>query len=198
MPLEKAPPPKKAIVCSRSFGRPVESLEEMKEAVTTYVSSAAEKLRRQRSAAFFLTVFISTNYFSSDLPKYSNSVTYRLPEPSAYTPRLTYYAHQGLERIFRSGYQYKKAGIMLTEIVPENQVQINLLTPSRSHKKETSVMIAVDRINARWGRKTVKYLGEGIKQAWRMKQSRKSRRFTTCWKELPIVKASFPYTLASL
>ncbi len=198
IPLEKAPPPRQAIVRSRSFGRPVESLGELKEAVATYVSRAAEKLRAQRSVASFITVFITTDLFKRDERQYSNSITLRLPEPSAYTAQLINYAHEGLNRIFKPGFVYRKAGVMLTEIVPQSQVQLSFSTRLSSFERNMALMKAMDEINAEWGRDAIKYLSLGIKQSWKMYRSKLSPRFTTHWKEIPVVKASFPecaYTL---
>ncbi|MEM4406419.1 MAG: Y-family DNA polymerase [Candidatus Methanomethylicaceae archaeon] len=192
IPLEQAPPPKKGIACSLSFGRPVESLEELKEAVATYVSRAAEKLREQQSAAFYITVFITTNVFKKDFPQYSNSISCRLPQPSYYTPELTHYAHYLLEKIFRPGYAYIKAGVMFTEIIPVSEVQLNLFNPHYDHKRQHTLMETVDEINKKWGKETVRYAGMGIKREWIMQRKKLSKRFTTNLKDLPVVKAGFP------
>jgi len=102
---------------SRSFGRPITTLTEMREAVATYITRAAEKLRRHHVAAGVLTVFLMTNRFT-DEPQYSNSVTMPLPVATQDTAELIRYALRGVEQIFRQGYRYQKAGVILTALVP--------------------------------------------------------------------------------
>jgi DNA polymerase V len=188
IPLEEVPPPKKGIISSRSFGRPVESLAELKEALASYVSRAAGKLRAQRSVALFITVFLGTNPFK-DEPQYHNSITSRLPVPTSHTVELIRHAHRGLEELYRSGFHYKRTGVFLTEIMPEDHAQLNLFS-SPSSGKQDILMKTIDRINMRWGNNTVIYAAEGIQKGWRMRQLRLSPRFTTQWEEIPVVKAS--------
>lgn len=189
--LEQAPPPKKCIISSRSFGVPAETLADLKEAVAVHASRAAEKMRSQRSIASCISVFIKTNKFSDD-PQYSNSATSRLSVPSSHTPELISHVHNGLERIYRAGYRYKKAGVMLTDIVPEGEVQLNLLAPCNSYNRNRALMRAVDGINARWGSAALRYAAAGVKQRWQMRRSKLSNRYTTQWSELPVARASFP------
>jgi DNA polymerase V len=186
--LEEIPLPKKGIISSRSFGKPVETLKELKEAVAAYVSRAAEKLRAQGSAASFIQVFLTTSLFKG--PQYSNSSSTQLPIPTAYTPELIYYAHQNLKKIFKSGYRYKKAGVMFSGILPEDKIQPNLFRPSYSSDRRKILMRTVDRINTKWGRNTIQFAAAGIKRAWKMRQFRRSPRYTTQWNEIPKVKLS--------
>ena len=116
--LDKAPAPKKGIITSKSFGRPVTSIKELSEAVTTYISRAAEKLRSQHSIASSVSVFIATNRFKPEKPQYSNSLMLSLPGPTSSTPILIRQALRCLRKIYKPGYEYKKAGVMLTEIIP--------------------------------------------------------------------------------
>lgn len=188
LPLELAPPDKKSIVSSKSFGRPVSSLADMKETVATYLSTAAEKLRSQGSAAGAIQVFISTNVFNVNQPQHTQSMMASLPQPSAYTPHLLKAAMHCLEGIFRSGYLYKKAGVMLTEIVSSGQQQINMFGPVSAEKPE--LMQAIDRINRKWGRQTVQIAAAGLAKPWKMVQAHTSPAYTTNWSELPIVNAT--------
>ncbi len=110
---------------SRSFGRPITSLTEMREAVATYTSRAAEKLRRHHVAAGVVTVFLMTNR-STEEPQYSKSVTIPLPVATEDTAELIRYALRGIEHVFREGYRYQKAGVILTALVPAHQVQTHL------------------------------------------------------------------------
>src|SRR5215475_13662811 len=111
LPLELCPPPKQSLMVSRSFGRPITTLVEMREAVATYITRAAEKLRRYHVAAGVLTVFLMTNRFA-DEPQYSNSVTMSLPVATQDTAELIKYALRGVEQISREGYRYQKAGVI--------------------------------------------------------------------------------------
>jgi DNA polymerase V len=187
LPLGSVPPAKKSIVSSRSFRRPVCEFSDLKEAVASYVSTAAAKLRAQGALAGAIHVFLSTNRFAAKGPQRSVSTMIKLPQPSSYTPTLLKYASQGLARIYKSGYRYNKAGIMLVELSGHLLKQANLFCPAE--KESDSLMEAVDTINTRWGRNMVRFAAEGVAKSWRMKQAHKSPAYTTCWKNLPVVRA---------
>lgn len=189
IPLDELPAPKKGIVSSRSFGRTVERPEELREAVSAYTARAAEKLRAQKSVAGSITVFLSTNRFREDDPQYSTGVACRLPVPSSYTPRLIHVACRLLDRIYREGYRYKKAGVMLYEIMPEGDAQLDLFSGFRDTDRTRRLMQAVDRVNRTMGRHTVRFAAEGIAVPWRMRREFLSGRFTTRWDEIPVVRA---------
>ncbi|MBP7735263.1 MAG: Y-family DNA polymerase [Spirochaetes bacterium] len=189
IPFEELPAPKKGIVSSRSFGRPVESLEELREAVAAYVSRAAEKLRAQRSVAGSVTVFLSTNRFKENDPQYSSGISCRLPVPSSYTPRLIQVAGRLLEGIYRRGYRYKKAGVMLYEIMQEGDAQLDLFSRFHDTDRTRSLMGVVDGINRAMGRHTLRFAAEGIIKPWQMRREFLSPRYTTHWDELPVVRA---------
>lgn len=188
--LEQAPAPKKGIVSSRSFGKPVTALAELKQALAAYVTRAAEKLRTQKSAASWIHVFVSTSPFITE-SYYSNFYSSRLPVPTATTSELIAAAGQCLGRIFKPDCRYIRAGVMFTGIVRETEIQTNLFTPyyydSQRRKKLMKIM---DELNARYGSDTVRFAAAGIEQPWKMRQTLRSGRFTTRWKELPVVKAA--------
>ena len=187
LPLDQVRPAKKGITCSRSFGEPVVVLAGLKEAVAAYVTRVAEKLRAQTSIAATLCVFITTKPFGKG-PHYHNSYTVTLPEPSAYTPALIGYAHRCLEKIYRPGYRYKKAGVILTGIQPAATRQSHLFVQA-DHPGNRALMEAVDAVNKRWGRGTVFFAAAGTQQPWRMRQQQHSKRYTTRWDEVPEVRA---------
>lgn len=188
VPLEQAPPPKKSIVCSRSFGRRVERRAELSEALAAYASRAAEKLRDQGSVASHLMVFIMTSPHTPG-PQYSNATTVALPTATDYTPGLLEAAEQGLSRIFRPGYVYKKAGVMLTGLEPAHGRQLGFFDPSGAEQgRRDALMGALDTVNAKWGRGMLQYAAAGLGRPWKMRQLRKSPRFTTHWDELPVVR----------
>jgi DNA polymerase V len=186
LPLALCPPPKQSLMVSRSFGRPITTLTEMREAVATYMTRAAEKLRRHQVAAGVITVFLMTNRFTEE-PHYSNSMTITLPVATQDTAELIGYALRGVEQIFREGYRYQKAGVILTALVPAHQVQTHLFD---RHDRERSqkLMEAIDTINREWGSGTIRYAAVGLRPGWIMKCARRSPRYTTRWEELAVVR----------
>ncbi len=189
IPLDPVRADKKAIVSSRSFGRPVVDLADLQEAVASYMSVAARKMRSQKSAAGALQVFIATNRFKKSMPQHAVGQTVRLPQPTAYTPTLISYASQLLKKLYKSGYQYKKAGVMLTELVPQHCQQRNLFY--QPQQESVALMDALDRVNDRWGKGTLQFAATGFKKSWGMRRSKVSPAYTTNWADLPVVKASF-------
>jgi len=186
LPLVAVQPAKQGITCSRSFGEPVTSIEGLQEAVAAYATRAAEKLRAQGSLCSVLTVFITTKGFGRG-PHYSNSYAVTFAEPTAYTPSLIRYAHRGLERIYRSGYRYRKAGVMLTAIQPD-LVRQGYLFVEADHEANSVLMETVDALNRQWGRGTVFFGASGTDRSWAMRQEMTSPRYTTRWSEIPVVR----------
>ncbi len=188
--LESIAPAKKSVTASRSFGQPVTRIEEMREALAVYTSRAAERLRKARMVANGVTVWVQTNTFIEGEPQYANSAFGALPGASAHTSEILQVAMQVLERIFRKGYRYKKAGVMLSGLEPIGCHQLSLLSPvPTSDPKAERLMGVMDQANARWGRDTIRLAACGIKQDWKMKQAARSPHYTTSWEELPEVKA---------
>lgn len=185
--LDQAVRDKKNLLSSRSFGKPVRERAELEQAVAEYASLAAEKLRRQKSMASAVSVFIETDTFR-DEPQYRNFATAGLAVPTGYTPDVIRAAGRALDRIFRPGYAYKKAGVMLSEVVPDSRVQLDAFAYDGGIKLKQSVMRAMDSVNARMGRNKLYYAAQGVDKTWGMRQKRLSKRFTTRWDEIPIVK----------
>ncbi len=185
--LEQCPSPKQSLTCSRAFGTLIYTLAEMEEAISVYTSRVAEKLRRGRLAATVLTVSLTTNEFKEG-PQYSNSLTLKLPVVTDSTSELIRCALQGIRAIYRDGYRYKKAGVMLTGLVPVGQTQADLFD-SHDRRKAMRLMAALDSINDRWGAGTLQYAASGITNAWKTQFHRRSPAYTTQWSELPIVTA---------
>jgi DNA polymerase V len=173
---------------SRSFGRPITALAEMREAVATYMTRAAEKLRRAQRAAGVLTVFLTTNRFT-DEPQYANSVTIPLPVATQDTAELIRYALRGIEQLFREGYRYQKAGVIVTSLVPAHQVQTHLFD-QHDRKRSQRLMAALDVINTQWGSGTVRYAAVGLRPPWITRCGRRSPRYTTRWEELVVVRCA--------
>jgi DNA polymerase V len=182
--MEEISPPKKQIVSSRSFGVTVSDLQSLEESVSLYVARAAEKLRRQKSYTGSVMVFIHTSPFNPKVPYYGNSITVSLPTPTDDTMQIAKAAMWGLKRIYRAGFRYQKAGVMLSEIVPPCSVQTDLFA-GRTDGRSKIVMGLLDGINRRLGPGTLHSARQGFAQPWRMKQEHKSPGYTTCWDELP-------------
>ena len=179
--------PRKQMCVSRSFGKPVETLGEMSQAVAAYVSRAAEKLRKDYSAAGTLMVFMMTNRFK-DEPQCVKSTVIALPVPTDCTQELIHYALMGVKSIYRTGFRFKKAGVVLTDLMPANQVQTDLFD-TRNREGSQRILKAIDRINASMGAGTIKYAAEGLTQPWRTKFEKCSPHYTTQWDDLPVAAA---------
>jgi DNA polymerase V len=186
--LEDVAPAKQQIMSSRSFGSPVTTLAELREAVASYVSRAAEKLRAQGSVSAAVQVYIQTNRFKESDLQYSEGLVVPLPDPTDDTRLLTSAAILGLGLIFKPGYQYKKAGIMLTLISDKAKRQQTLFDDPLQRAQSAKLMAAMDAINAEFGRDTVRAGANGTEKRWAMRSENRSPRFTTRWDELPIAK----------
>ncbi|OLN31333.1 Error-prone, lesion bypass DNA polymerase V (UmuC) [Desulfovibrio sp. DV] len=187
--LETIAPAKKSVAASRSFGKPVVHIEEMREALAVYVTRAAERMRAGRLVANGVTVWVQTNTFIAGEPQYANSAFGALPMATAHTAEILTVALQVLDRIFRKGYRYKKAGVMLSGLESFGCRQLSLLEPATlANPKGERLMAVLDKTNARWGRDTLRFAACGIKQDWKMKQAMRSPHYTTSWLELPVVK----------
>ena len=177
LPLESRPALKKSVTCSRSFGRPVESLDELREAVALYVTRAAEKLRRGGVAARSVTVFANTNRFSPE-PQYANSTTHHLAQATDSTGELLGWALGALEHIYRPGYRYKKAGVYFSRLVPVDGLTGRLFDDD-SFERSRRLMSAVDDLNAKFGKDTVRFGAVNPAGGWQTKFLRRSRCYTT-------------------
>ena len=186
--LEEVAPDKQQIICSRSFGQYIEDRDQLAEVVASYVARAAEKLRAQDSLAGALLVFIQTNPFNPKEPQYQRSMTLPLPEATADTRILVSWALKVLRRIYRPGFAYQKAGVMLSELRPRSMAQASLFVGPETVRGKR-LMSALDDINKRWGRGTLRTAAEGIEKPWQMKRQRLSPSYTTDWEGLPVVVA---------
>jgi DNA polymerase V len=174
--------PKKNIATTRSFDKNFTTLEELKERVTTFAVSCAEKLRKQKSCCNALSVFVHTNRFRKDLPQYARSIVVQLPFASNSNMELSHYANIALERIFKPGYHYKKAGVIVLDFTPESATQLNMF--GNSNPKHFAIMQTVDKLNASFGRQKIKLASQDLKRMWKMKQEKLSPRYTTNIQEI--------------
>lgn len=183
--LELEPPPKKVTAVTRSFGRPVTTLVEMREAVSFYATRAGEKLRRAGQAAGHMSVFMHTNRFNED-PRRSASSSIAFPEPTNHTPTLVRGALRVAETIWRDGFRYSKAGIILTDLVIAGRGQAALFCDER---RDPRLMVAMDALNAKMGWGTVFPAVTGTRRGWFLKADFHSPHYTTRWTDLPEVQA---------
>lgn len=192
--LEQAPAPKQQIACTRSFGHPITTLPPLIEAVSEFASRAAEKLRYGNQRAGAVQVFVHTSPFRPG-PRFNKSATIQLHPPTSDTTLLVNAAVAGLRRIYEPGFLLAKAGVMLLDLCSATtQLQSDLLFEAPCTKRDhNQLMEVVDRINARYGKSTVHVASTGHTQkdgaGWRMRQERRTPRYTTQQGEIPIARA---------
>ena len=178
--LKDVEEPNKEIMVSRSFGRRVKNKQELIEAMTSYTSRAAERMRKQESVATSLYVYVRTSPHD-DKNQYANGVNIPLFQPSDDTMVLTNAALLGLNYIYRDGFDYQKAGITLCNLTSKHKVQGNLFNNTISNTR----MKVLDTINQRWKGK-LKLGSEGVTKEWEMRANFKSKNYTTNWDQLII------------
>jgi len=181
--MEEISPDKQQIISSRSFGRLVTALDELEASVASHVARGVEKLRGQHSTAALLTVFIQTNPFRQQDRQYSPSLSVSLVLPSDDVSILQKAANNTLRQIYKPEYHYKKAGIILSGILPNTVRQADLFAPPPNESRE-SLMKVLDQIHRQYGRGAVKTATELLGESWHMRQELRSPRYTTCWEEL--------------
>lgn len=184
--LEDMPPAKQQIVCSKSFGQRVTDLEDMQHAVVMYATRAAEKLREQGSKCCHISVFVATGRYGNE-PQYANTASLTCEYPTSDTRDIVAFAMRGLEGIWRDGYRYAKAGIMLGDFYQTGIAQLDMFSEHQPRANADALMTALDQIN-RSGLGKVWFAGQGTHNPWQMKREMLSPRYTTCLAELLTVK----------
>ena len=185
--LEEIPPTKKQIVCSRSFGEKVTQFELLREAVCEYATRATEKLRKEQQQAKVMTVFIRTSPFKDNEPQYSNSASGELLIPSCDTRDFIELANHLLKRIWKDGFRYAKASVMLSDFYDPGMFQPGLFDDISTRSNSQQLMSVLDTINQS-GAGKVFFAGQGTKKDWSMKREHLSPAYTTRWDQLPRVK----------
>jgi DNA polymerase V len=189
--LDHAPAPKQDIACTRSFGHPVTELAQLNEAVTEFASRAVEKARKQHSVASMVLVFIRTSPFRKDA-QYSRSINVPLRRPSADTGAIVNAALHGLKTIYRPGFKLAKAGVMLLDLQSDARMQFELDLQDDGVPDKGRLMTAMDGLNQRYGRGTLKMASAGLagdRRVWAMKQERRTPGYTTCVADMPMARA---------
>lgn len=192
IPIKTSVKIRKSIISSRSFGRQVTDLNDLEEAISQYASRACSKLRQQNLVAEEVSVYLLTNRHKPNEPQYNSSLSIKLDEASDYTPTITNTARTLLKKIYKKGYIYKKAGIVLSSITKKDSLQKNLILNNSMDidLKHSRLMNFTDMINKKWGINGIKLASEGIKKSWKMKNEMRSKRFTTSWHELLEIRVS--------
>jgi len=183
--LETQPPPKKEIFSSRSFGKKVTCVEELKQSVAAHAVRATEKLRKQKSLAKRVYVMIQTSRFHEH--RYNNSASLVLPYPTNDTRIIIRFAQQVCEHLFKSGYLYAKAGVGLFDLSNVHYKQHDFFEPGQSDQA-FKLMSLIDTANRRYGKGKMFLAAQGTQQKWAMARSFKSPSYTTRFSDLPIIK----------
>ena len=178
---------RKSCCVSRSFGKKVSSLKDMQEAVSTYIARAAEKIRSESLVANNINLYIRTNPFNNNPREYySNSISVSLNYPTNNSITLNKRTLIGLNKIFKKGYLYQKAGVILSGLEIENK-DLNLF--KKENRKKEKLMSTFDLINKKYGKNSLRIASEGIKKGWLMKRNKCSSSFTTNLKDILTVRS---------
>lgn len=186
--LEEFAPAKQEIVCSRSFGDRVTDYEQMRQAICSYAARGAEKLRREHQYCRFISAFVKTSPFALNEPYYGNSASMKLLTPTQDSRDIINAAVKCLDKIWKDGHRYQKAGVMLGDFFSQGVAQLNLFDENAPRAGSDKLMEVLDQLNARDGRGTLYFAGQGIQQQWQMKREMLSPRYTTRFADLLRVK----------
>lgn len=180
---------KKNICTSRGFGKLITSKREVQQALATFTSSCAQKLRKQNSCATKIHVFIQTNIHRREDKQYFHSITLDLAVATNSTSELLKFAMTALNMIYLPGYNYAKTGVIVLDLIPENQIQLGLFDTD-NREKDKAAMKAIDNVNKSFGRDVVRLGRQEFNKKWKLRQEHLSKCYTTRFDQLMIVKAS--------
>lgn len=186
--FEEFAPAKQEIVCSRSFGGRITDYEDMRQAICSYASRAAEKLRGEHQYCRFISAFVKTSPFAPNEPYYGNSASVKLLTPTQDSRDIIGAAARCLDRIWKDGHRYQKAGVMLGDFFSQGVAQLNLFDDNAPRANSEKLMEVLDELNKKDGRGTLYFAGQGIQQQWQMKRDMLSPRYTTRYSDLPVVR----------
>lgn len=178
---------KKNIATTRSFDGNFTELHQLEERVSTFAVSCAEKLRRQNDCCNTMMVFLHTNGHRQDLPQYSKNILVKLPFPTNSAIELSRFALEALGKIFKTGYHYKKAGVIVMDLTPDKNEQVRLF--ENRNQKHIPLMAAMDKLNARYGQQKLRLAKQASGRIWRMKQEQLSPGYTTRLSDIITVKS---------
>ncbi len=176
--------PKKSIMVSRSFGKDIDDLEILKQATSYFLSRAAEKLRKTKQMAKSVSIYIRTNPFAKNQKYYSNSITLTLANPTDATNELLSALDKALPTIYRPGFAYKKAGVLLCDFCAKTSKPFNLFDKSEVKAANSKLSATLDSINMIYGSRTIYYASSGVNQVWMPQRNMKSGAHTSKWNEI--------------
>ncbi|HEB0900085.1 TPA: Y-family DNA polymerase [Citrobacter freundii] len=185
--LEEFAPVKQEIVCSRSFGERITDYDAMRQAICSYASRAAEKLRGEHQYCRFISTFVKTSPFALNEPYYGNSASVKLLTPTQDSRDIIAAATRSLDAIWKEGHRYQKAGVMLGDFFSQGIAQLNLFDDNAPRRGSEKLMEVLDHLNAKEGKGALYFAGQGIQQQWAMKRDMLSPRYTTRFSDLLIV-----------
>lgn len=180
------PKNKKMVATTRSFEKMYTTFDQLSERVATFTASCSEKLRRQNSHCNMIMVFVTSNYHRKDLPQYSRNIVINTDFPTNSTIELNHYAQIGLKAIFKEGYHYKKAGVIVMGLTPNNETQLSLF--NASNPKHQPLMSVIDKMNRSFGKNQIKFGTQSLDRQWKMRQEKLSPSYTTRIKDIITIK----------
>lgn len=186
--LEEFAPVKQEIVCSRSFGERITDYDSMRQAICSYASRAAEKLRGEHQYCRFISTFVKTSPFALNEPYYGNSASVKLLTPTQDSRDIIAAATRSLDAIWKDGHRYQKAGVMLGDFFSQGIAQLNLFDDNAPRRGSEKLMEVLDHLNAKEGKGALYFAGQGSQQQWAMKREMLSPRYTTRYEDLLQVK----------
>lgn len=186
--LEEFAPVKQEIVCSRSFGERVTEYEQMRQAICSYASRAAEKLRGEHQYCKFISVFVKTSPHALNEPYYGNNAAVKLLTPTQDSRDIIGAAIKCLDAVWREGHRYLKAGVMLGDFFSQGVAQLNLFDDHAPRRNSSQLMQVLDYLNQKNGRGALWFAGQGVQQGWAMKREMLSPAYTTRLSEIPVAK----------
>ncbi len=176
---------RRSFITSRTFGKSVEGFEDLLSAISTFVSLASERMREEGYLAASVSVYVAAGTYTRH-PYFAQEAEI-FPVPTDFTPELIGAAERILRKIYKRGYGYKKAGVILGGLVPRSNYQYELFVPAEVMRRREALMKAVDTINAKFGKNSISFASEKLSDQWHSVQKRLTRRYTTSWNELPVV-----------
>ncbi|MCB0409126.1 MAG: Y-family DNA polymerase [Flavobacteriales bacterium] len=176
---------RQAVATTRTFSTYIEEFDKLEQTISNFAINCAEKLRKEKTYCSYLTVYLKTDIHRQNHKQYNKKIAIKLPHYTNSNIDVIHYARMGLKTIFENGHKYKRAGVVLFGIVPEDNMQLNIFYETNKHKKLMSV---IDHLNHKIGAHKVRIAAQGTDKVWQMKQENLSQKYTTHWKELMEVK----------
>ncbi|WP_278034966.1 Y-family DNA polymerase [Flavobacterium nitratireducens] len=182
----ETPKNKKMIATTRSFEKSLISFDDVSERISTFTASCSEKLRKQGSHCNMVMVFLQTNYHRQDQKQYSRNIVINTDFPTNSTIELNHYTQIGLKAIFKEGFQYKKAGVIVMGLTPNDKIQLSLF--NTSNPKHQPLMSVIDKLNKSYGTNKIKFATQSLGRQWKMRQEKLSPSYTTRIKDIITIK----------